>query len=249
MAADCTYVNYYGTPQAALAALVSNWNKASQLFEQTFNIALGIAYFQIMTTCSSANPQQLSWNRECSMDYSITNRLNDFSQWRGNKSADTAGLWHLLTKCSSGATVGIAWTNTVCKSNISQVRNGNQMEFRTGAGVSSVNLNEWMVVAHETAHNFGAVHDCVAATCPCTGPDCITCCPCGNECDCRGNYLMNPTSNIKQALFSPCSVSQVCNKLANLGTCLSSPGSRPLIGIGVCGNGVLEDGEECDCGK
>ncbi len=95
MAADCTYVAHYGDPAKAVTQIMLNWNQASQLFENTFNIALGITQLNIMTTCSTADGQL--WNRDCGGSYTISNRLNDFSKWRGAKPADNAGLWHLVS--------------------------------------------------------------------------------------------------------------------------------------------------------
>eukprot|EP00834_Sanchytrium_tribonematis_P001378 NODE_33_length_36935_cov_1.609241.p18 type:complete len:280 gc:universal NODE_33_length_36935_cov_1.609241:3387-2548(-) len=59
---------------------------------------------------------------------------------------------------------------------------------------------------------------------------------------------MNPTASIKSNDFSPCSIKDICNNLASNGKCLLPPNSKPLIQGKVCGNGIKEDGEECDCG-
>ncbi len=72
--------------------------------------------------------------------------------------------------------------NTLCQTGVTQVKNPNGvLESRTGAAVTSISLNEWIVVAHEIGHNFGALHDCSSALCPCKAPGCNTCCPCGYD--------------------------------------------------------------------
>ena len=147
----------YGDADKALKQILSDWNQASKLYESTFNIALGIIKVNIQTDCSRDNG--LSWNRQCSDGYSINNRLSDFSQWRGTQNAD-AGLWHLMTKCSTGSTVGISWLNMVCQTGVSPQDDGGSTEYVSGTGVSSINANEWMVVAHEIGHNFGTCSEC-----------------------------------------------------------------------------------------
>ncbi len=101
MAADCTYVTNYGSQDAALKQIVSNWNQASKIFESTFNVALGIVKVDLQSTCSAENDR--AWNRPCSESYEINRRLSDFSRWRGTQDKD-AGLWHLMTKCNTGST-------------------------------------------------------------------------------------------------------------------------------------------------
>lgn len=81
--------------------IFNDWNTASQVYESTFNISLGIIELQLMpSNCPATPPTNATWNRPCSTDYPINMRLSDFSQWRGKKGDDGAGLWHLMTTCS-----------------------------------------------------------------------------------------------------------------------------------------------------
>ncbi|KAG1392760.1 hypothetical protein G6F60_011889 [Rhizopus arrhizus] len=61
---------------------------------------------------------------------------------------------------------------------------------------------------------------------------------------------MNPTSNSSVERFSPCSINTVCSLLPSIATCLSDPqqGSRHSLRLGTCGNGIREEGEDCDTG-
>ncbi|KAI9099383.1 Metallo-peptidase family M12-domain-containing protein [Phlyctochytrium arcticum] len=248
-AADCTYVRLHGGKDKALAQILSNWNLASSLYENTFNISLGLINVMLQETCTPNDPL-LKWNRECSDSYSINSRLSDFSEWRAKKEADEAGLWHLMTHCPSGASVGVAWLSQVCQTKgQAQVQDG-VSQFVSGTGVSAAVNVEWKVVAHEIGHNFGAIHDCTGAPgqCPCTDPQQCNCCPCTPDCNCQGKFLMHPNDSATSDQFSPCTISSICGAFPKFGTCLKEPGALQTIAQGICGNGIREGNEQCDCG-
>lgn len=64
---------------------------------------------------------------------------------------------------------------------------------------------------------------------------------------------MHPTDNSKTGNFSACSISSICGQLPKLGTCLLTPEafttSFTSIQDGICGNGVVDGTEQCDCGQ
>ncbi|XP_064602315.1 disintegrin and metalloproteinase domain-containing protein 10-like [Liolophura sinensis] len=90
-----------------------------------------------------------------------------------------------------------------------------------------------ITVTHELGHNFGSSHDLKSDK---------VCAPGGRQ----GNFLMYPYSQEgtkpNHLMFSPCSLASINPVLAKKGYCLIAH-SGP-----VCGNGLLEKGEECDCG-
>ncbi|ORX67217.1 hypothetical protein DL89DRAFT_269638 [Linderina pennispora] len=170
-------------------------------------------------TCPDQIDNKKAWNRACS---------------------DPAGLWHLMTNCPTGTEVGLAWVGTMCTTGTSTL---------TEQGGVSSGTGRWKVVAHEVGHNFGASHDCTNQECPCSGNACNSCCPCADGCDCKGRYLMNPTSPVTSDDFSPCSVRNICKTIKSTGVqCLQDPGGRSILATAMCGNGIKESGEECDCG-
>lgn len=152
MAADCSYVSAYGSSSKALAQIMTDFNLASNLYESTFNVKLGVIKVTLQSNCDTSGGR--SWNQQCSSGYSIANRLSDFAEWRGSQTTQ-AGLWHLMTRCNSGTTVGISYIGTLCKTNVDQAVSGGATAYVSGVGVTSITLNEWVVLSHEIGHNFG----------------------------------------------------------------------------------------------
>ncbi|KAH9272679.1 hypothetical protein BASA83_005185 [Batrachochytrium salamandrivorans] len=149
VAADCSYVQSYGSTSAALQQILSNWNMASKVYESSFNIQLAVVKVNLQQSCTPSDPKMV-WNQDCTNGYTITTRLSDFSNWRGNVegNGDNIGLWHLMTKCSTQPAVGVAWLNMLCsQSATSQTSNGVN-QFVSGTGVSSIVPVEWKDLAH-----------------------------------------------------------------------------------------------------
>ncbi|KAJ3294243.1 hypothetical protein HK104_003819, partial [Borealophlyctis nickersoniae] len=264
-AGDCTYVRQKGGPDAALAAILSNWNQASQVYESTFNVSLGLIKVELHQTCTPTDTaNNMMWNQECSDGYTINNRLSDFSRWRGSKAADQAGLWHLMTKCNTGASVGVAWLSTLCANTTFTQNTGGSQQFVSGTGVSSIVPVEWKVVAHEIGHSKGLTLSAFAVArmlmtlfgaVQILGPYTIARPTCAlalaahhSAVAAHAHPLMHPTDNAQTDQFSPCSISQICSEYPKLGKCLQLPGALKTITSGICGNGVKEGNEECDCG-
>ncbi|THG94785.1 hypothetical protein EW026_g6752 [Hermanssonia centrifuga] len=253
VAADCVYTSSYGSTQNASQQIISNFNTASALYKSTFNVSLGIVELQVHDPTCPLTPDPLNpWNLPCQDNVTLNDRLSLFSEWRGQKGNDGAGLWHLMSGCPTGTEVGIAWLATLCQ----QTATGSPGSFVSGTAVSTSGLIEWQVVAHEIGHNFGAIHDCTDA-CD-SGGGSTQCCPLSaSTCNANSQFLMSPVAETSEMKFSPCSLGNICSLMLGGGaggqtntTCLvDASTAKETITLQMCGNGIVEDGEDCDPGK
>uniref|UniRef100_A0A3P8YI45 ADAM metallopeptidase domain 9 n=1 Tax=Esox lucius TaxID=8010 RepID=A0A3P8YI45_ESOLU len=156
------------------------------------------------------------------------NVLGNFVKWRQTNLLprvrnDDAQLIVGLPGPYSGGILGMAFVGTVCSASSAG-----------GINVFSDNNLTYVstVVAHEMGHNLGMIHD-VYPSCTCQGPG--------------GTCIMN-TNVTGSTVFSSCSASNFESLvLGGGGVCLLNPATSTLT-VPQCGNGILETGEQCDCG-
>lgn len=243
--ADCNYVQALGGSTQARDNILSDLNLVSGIFYKSYNIDLTVSSIELLSKCDTKNKE--SFNVPCKNYPGLDVTLNRFSKWRDSRSEE-AGIYHLVTSCNYSETVGLAWLNQVCRT----------ISFTDGLGdvVSGTSMsvlveNHFSVISHELAHNMGAIHDCTAENCDgsCNEYLQCQCCAC-DGCDCKGKYIMEPENGGLDAMqFSTCTINDVCDKLPYLGHCLKDQGSVTKNDlIAVCGNGIKEGNEECDCG-
>jgi len=250
VAADCVYTSTYGSTQNASQQILNNFNTASALYKSTFNVSLGIVELQVHDpTCPATTDPANPWNIPCQSNVTLNDRLSLFSEWRGQRSNDSAGLWHLMSGCPTGTEVGIAWLGTLCQTSAS----GPTGNVVSGTAVSTSGRIEWQVVAHEIGHNFGAIHDCTDG-CGSGGP---TCCPLTTDsCDANSQFIMSPVAESSEMKFSQCTLGNICSLMqsgasggTNPGCLVDATNAQQTIALQMCGNGIVEAGEECDPGK
>ncbi|XP_049614343.1 disintegrin and metalloproteinase domain-containing protein 9 isoform X3 [Syngnathus scovelli] len=154
--------------------------------------------------------------------------LRSFVKWRKSdllprKRHDIGQLVVGRPNSYPGGVLGMAFVGTVC----SPTSSGGITVFGDDDLVYASS-----VVAHEIGHNLGMSHD-------------------DNRCSCDGKSCIMAATASGATSFSRCSAEDFETLiLSGKGVCLmNQPSLSDVVGAAKCGNGLLEEGEECDCGE
>ncbi len=195
----------------------------SQVFED--NSYFRLTHVQVMSYKSYAwFWKRLNNNYEFNEDYlNMFTTSNDFTKYC---------LAFLFTNEKFEGVLGYANQETVCDS---EADNTGFVSFNEEYENYSIHT-----FAHEVAHSFGGGHDEV-----------------DNDCTDEG-YIMSEDTTIdigNQEVFSPCSVRKLQRKLRSMNrkrrNCFIDSrqlSAYPEVVVSLCGNEIVEPGEECDCG-
>ncbi|NWI12206.1 ADA20 protein, partial [Crypturellus soui] len=151
--------------------------------------------------------------------------LTDFNKWRRanltqRMSHDSA---HLFVSHSFGKILGMAYVSGICNNHLAAAVES----FRRRLPVFILTF------IHELGHLLGMQHD-------------------GGSCKCRIKKCIMHESVSATKFFSDCSYRYFFDLLATAGACLRqppAPGSLYTLQRKYCGNEIVEDGEQCDCGS
>ncbi|KAM9742928.1 disintegrin and metalloproteinase domain-containing protein 28 [Menidia menidia] len=188
---------------------------------------VNMAYRPLRTFVALVGLEVWSSRDLISVTTSAGENLENFRNWRNSdlmkrKPHDNA---HLLSGIDfDGATLGLAYVGTLCSgSSVGVVQDHSNRAIAMAA-----------TLAHEMGHNLGMSHD-DSSGCTCPAQSCIM----------EAALSWNAPRS-----FSSCSSSNYERyQLERSPDCLlDKPDYRSLEGPGVCGNGFLERGEQCDCG-
>uniref|UniRef100_UPI0037E789AB disintegrin and metalloproteinase domain-containing protein 19 n=1 Tax=Semicossyphus pulcher TaxID=241346 RepID=UPI0037E789AB len=127
-----------------------------------------------------------------------------------------------------GTTIGLAPLKAMCSDYQSGGVNTDHSESAVGVAAT---------MAHEMGHNFGMSHDSTGC--------------CQAKADDGGCIMAAATGHPFPRVFNGCNQRELKSYLnSGGGKCLFNlPNTRSMYGGQRCGNGYLEDGEECDCGE
>lgn len=229
IAADHLFTKRFANLGQAQDALGEMMLKTSMLYRQQPNVVVSVEEI-IIYEAATGSPTWNTYSNSASgcSQASINQALSDFGSWRLASRPTVGGLWALVSGCdwfsATGGTVGLAYVGTICSKN-------------SGCSANQwAGPNSWLTVAHEIGHNFGARHSFEEGQ-GSTG---------GIMDYGDGLYLGEYQFNSQYRRSEMCAAIETsksrCGAYNSYTSCAVCWGTFTPS----CGNGILEEGEECD---
>ncbi|KAL6030936.1 hypothetical protein STEG23_001366 [Scotinomys teguina] len=152
----------------------------------------------------------------------INKVLSNFCTWK-RRNVDNRirnDIAHLFARQGYGAYLGLAYVGTVCSS----------INCAVNSFLTDSTQEMAFIIAHEMGHNLGMPHD-------------EKFCTCG-----LSNCIMAPAKS-NSPRFSNCSYERMYSVITKTNCLYNIPDTKVTTNLTLCGNSLVEQGEQCDCGS
>ncbi|XP_043079162.1 disintegrin and metalloproteinase domain-containing protein 10 [Puntigrus tetrazona] len=237
--ADHRYYKRFGSVEAVVAQVASYMKAVNDIYDKADFEGIELVNFKVkfLTVITEEDSSSLLGKAHIGPE----KLLNLFSETNWNEYC----LSYLLTNRDFSGVLGLAWTGKIdnwggiCSEMI--LKGGHNISHNTGL-ITLINFGNYispmqvhLTFAHELGHSLGAPHD---ESSDCEGQE-IT--------DDKGKFLMFPQASYKieenSDKFSPCSLLHMSHILNIKKDKCFVVSEHP-----ICGNRIVEKGEECDVG-